>query len=213
MEERIKIKICGITRKEEIDMLNEAGVDYAGFVFYEKSKRCILPEKAAELKEALAPSIKSVAVTVSPDAALIKRAEALGFDIIQIHGRIYDDVLDRCGIPAWIAVNADSIDEAEKAIKTIESSAGYNAEKIKAFVFDAPMFGSGKTSDWSEGRRPDTKKMFVLAGGLDDTNVTEGIRIFTPDVVDVSSSVEGKDGKDRERILSFTYMARKGDIK
>ena len=211
MEECVKIKICGITDLKEIEMLNEARADYAGFVFYEKSKRYIIPERAAKLKEGLIPSIRSVAVTVSPDREIIRQTEALGFDIIQIHGEIKLEVFEISHRPLWIAVNAGSINEAENLIRDAERLAGEKADKIEAYVFDAPSFGSGRTSDWEGGRRPDTEKKFVLAGGLDSGNVIRGIGIFAPDVVDVSSSVEGENGKDRDKVLLFVNTVRKGD--
>ena len=209
MEEHVKIKICGITKQEEIDTLNDAKVDYAGFVFYEKSKRNITADKAAALKAALDASIKSVAVTVSPDVAVIKKLEDTGFDIIQIHGDLTREVLECAHVPLWRAVNAGSVDEAEKLIRDEESFAGGMADKIEAFVFDAPSFGSGVASDWSGARRPDTKKMFVLAGGLNASNVAEGIGSFHPDIVDVSSSVEGESGKDAGKIYEFVNTVRK----
>lgn len=209
MEEHVKIKICGITRPEEIDTLNEAKVDYAGFVFYEKSRRNVTFEAAASLKERLRHGIKAVAVTVSPDESLVKQLEDIGFDIIQIHGQLSRKVLECARIPLWRAVNAGSVDDAEKLIKTEERVAGDPADKIEAFVFDAPSFGSGVTSDWEGARRPDTSKKFVLAGGLCAENVAEGIRVFKPDIVDVSSSVEGRCGKDAARVFEFVNTVRK----
>ena len=211
MEEHVKIKICGVTREEEIRMLNEAGVDYAGFVFYEKSKRNITAGKALKLKEGLAPSIKSVAVTVDPDGRTAEMIASLGFDVIQVHGEPDTEVIRRSKIPVWYAVNASCTEEAEEKIRRILSLPDGAADKIEAFVFDAPAFGSGKTSDWEGGRRPDTDRMFVLAGGLDSSNVNEGIRVFRPDVVDVSSSVEGSSGKDPDKVFRFVNTVRKGD--
>ena len=205
-----KIKICGITRAEETMFLNEASVDYAGFVFYEKSRRNISFERAGMIKRELAPSIKCVAVTVSPDAKMIAAIEDTGFDIIQIHGTLSDEAVAAASLPLWAAVNEKTTAGAAKRICEIETALSDKAGKIEAYVFDAPSFGSGKRSDWEGGRRPDTKRMFVLAGGLDPENVGEGIRIFDPDVVDVSSSVEGENGKDRDRIQRFVKAVRRG---
>ena len=160
MEEHVKIKICGITRDEEAGLLNEAGVDYAGFVFYEKSKRNISLKRAAEIKKKLLPSIKSVAVTVSPDAAMIKKIKSAGFDIVQMHGDIREEALKASDLPVWVAVNAGSIDEAEEKIEAVERSLTYISNTIEAYVFDAPSFGSGKSSNWCGARRLDTDKKF-----------------------------------------------------
>ena len=75
---------------------------------------------------------------------------------------------------------------------------------------DAPDFGSGKTFDWGTGDikiKPNLK--FILAGGLNASNVAEGIRIFGPNIVDVSSGVEGEHGKSREKIAEFVNAVRK----
>ena len=77
----MEVKICGITKKTEIEYLNEIKVDYAGFVFFEKSKRNIPVEKAAELLKYLDSGIKSVAVVVSPDEELVLEIQRNGFDI------------------------------------------------------------------------------------------------------------------------------------
>ena len=210
MEEHVKIKICGITRDEEAGFLNEAGVDYAGFVFYEKSKRNISLKRAAEIKKKLLPSIKSVAVTVSPDAAMIKKIKSAGFDIVQMHGDIREEALKASDLPVWVAVNAGCIDEAEEKIEAVERSLTHTSNAIEAYVFDAPSFGSGKSSNWSKARRLDTDKKFVLAGGLTSENVSEGIGVFLPDIVDVSSSVEGNSGKDKDKVFDFVNAVRKG---
>ena len=83
---RPEVKICGLTRIEDADFLNEAGADYAGFVFYEKSRRNVSLKKAAEIAAHLSADIKKVAVTVSLEPAFVKEIETLGFDILQVHG-------------------------------------------------------------------------------------------------------------------------------
>ena len=80
-----KIKICGITRESETEVLNRMQVDYAGFVFFERSKRNVSIEQAKEIKKHLKPSIKTVAVTVNPALDLIDEIIEAGFDILQIH--------------------------------------------------------------------------------------------------------------------------------
>lgn len=198
----MKVKICGITKEEEIHMLEAAGVDYAGFVLYEKSRRHVTIPQAAKLKGMLPPGIKSVAVTVSPDADMVSSIEAAGFDIIQIHKDLDEEVLEKITIPVWRAINvsdADGIKEYEKKLASLPKNL---SQKIEAIVADAPDFGSGVAFDWKEGAKISGKK-FVLAGGLNASNVRRGIMIFSPDIVDVSSSVEGKNGKDEDKIMEF----------
>lgn len=217
-----KIKICGITKIEEIEMLNRAKVDYAGFVFYEKSKRNIDPEKAAELAKGLDKGIKKVAVTVSADEAIAKKAADLGFDILQIHGELKEEVLRNTKIPIWRAVNIEDIDEFEDKIQKIDTLPYDLRNRIEAFVVDAPAYGSGRPFSWKRSRRlkkagatsppeKDRGYLFVLAGGLSADNVARGMELFEPDIVDVSSSVEGDNGKEEEKINSFVGKVREYD--
>lgn len=216
-----KIKICGITKLEEIEYLNNEHVDYAGFVIYENSKRYITVERSAAIAESLDPDIKKVAVTVSPDIELLKEIEANGFDIIQVHKGLSNAVIDAASIPIWYAVNATDTGHMTMTLEWIRQLPIRLGTKIEALVMDAPEFGSGQTFDWHKSKKmlkagtlsPPTEdklftKKFVLAGGLTPENVLEGIEIFNPDIVDVSSSVEGEDGKDKDKISAFVNAVR-----
>lgn len=216
----MEIKICGLTNKKEAEYLNEAKVDYAGFVFYDKSKRNLNPSKAKEIMAALDPDIKKVAVMVSPDEELIASIKDCGFDIFQIHKELREEILDIINLPVWYAVNISDEDELNEKTKFLEALPERLYSKIEALVVDAPNFGSGKTFNWKKSKRlkkagaqspPQSifdKKRFILAGGLNKDNVSSGIETFNPDVVDVSSGVEGVNGKERELILEFVKNAR-----
>ena len=88
-----KVKICGLSRPEDIEAVNAYGADYAGIVFFEKSKRNVSYEKAEMLIKELKknPKIRSVAVCVSPSQDEVGRFNDMGFDLIQIHGTIPAD--------------------------------------------------------------------------------------------------------------------------
>ena len=207
----MKIKICGITKLQEARYLNEAGADYAGFVFFAKSKRNVTVDEALAIQAELHPSIKRVAVTVAPDRRLVERIKDAGFDILQVHQSIDREILEHVHIPVWFAVNiADEVQLTEK-IKFLEELPDVLFGKIE--VVDGADYGSGKTFDWQQsegirGRRTFAGRKFVLAGGLNEENVTEGIRRFQPDIVDVSSGVEGMDGKDQDKINGFIRKVR-----
>ncbi|MCQ2082030.1 MAG: phosphoribosylanthranilate isomerase [Lachnospiraceae bacterium] len=223
-----KIKICGLTDPKEASYLNEAKVDYAGFVFYEKSKRNINVEKAKEIFASLDDSIKKVAVMVSPSKEDIIEKNENGFDIVQIHKELKKEVLEASTLPVWYAINIEDEDEANRKMEYLESFSEELRNKIEAIVVDAPVFGSGKTFNWKKSKRllkagAQSPPTFVLAGGLNALNVEEGINIFGPDVVDVSSGVESeivetarnsaeneinKTGKDRQKILDFVAAVR-----
>ena len=113
-------------------------------------------------------------------------------------------------------MNITDEEEAKKNWEFIDGLPKELADKIQnAAVVDAPQFGSGQTFDWQKSKRlkkagaqSPPGRMFVLAGGLNASNVKQGIEIFEPDIVDVSSKVEGQDGKDRELILQFVEAVR-----
>jgi phosphoribosylanthranilate isomerase len=215
----MKVKICGLTRQEEAAYLNEAGADYAGFVFFEKSKRNVTIPQAKEIIEELSPAIRPVAVTVSPDAAWVRQIEQAGFSVLQIHGELSPEVLEAAKLPVWYAVNIAKEEELAKRTDFLNSLPQQLSDKIEAIVVDGAEYGSGKTFDWTKSKRlkkagaqspPElfVKRRFVLAGGLNSGNVQEGIRLFAPDIVDVSSGVEGTSGKDRDLIIEFIRKAR-----
>jgi phosphoribosylanthranilate isomerase len=215
----MKVKICGLTRREEAAYLNEAGADYAGFVFFEKSKRNVTIPQAQAIRAQLDERIRSVAVTVSPDVALAQTLEEAGFAILQIHGELSPKVLEAVQIPVWYAVNIADEKELEARMNFLKDLPKRLSNKIEAIVVDGAEYGSGKTFDWTKSKRlkkagaqspPDLfcHRRFVLAGGLHPGNVQDGIALFAPDVVDVSSGVEGASGKDRERIIEFIRKVR-----
>ncbi len=207
-----EIKICGLTAVHEAEYLNECGVDYAGFVFYPPSRRNVTIEQAREIASALNNGIRKVAVLVSPDAYDIDRIQNVGFmDILQIHKELSPQVAGKAALPIWRALNIGSVSDTDHLTELAYSHIpDEHRHKIEAVLADAPDFGSGRTFDWKEGHRPEALKdmRFVLAGGLTPDNVAEGIRIFGPDTVDVSSGVEGENGKDADLIRDFVYAVR-----
>ena len=194
----VLVKVCGLTDTMEADNLNKNKVDFAGFVlFFPKSKRNISIEKAEQIMAELDENIKKVAVIVSPDESEIQQINGSGFDYVQIHGEIKDRLLEQISKPVFKAFN----------IKDIKNIHKYqNNAKIVGYVFDAAAPGSGKVFDWSilNDIKRDAKT-FILAGGLNDSNVREAVKLVNPDVVDVSSGVEYDSGrgKDPEKIKQF----------
>ena len=211
-----KIKICGITKAEEVIMLNEVKVDYAGFVFFEKSKRNVSIHIAKELINNLNPAIKKVAVTVNPDLELVKKIEMAGFDILQVHKELSKEVAKQCDLPIWFAVNISNTQELKVQLKNISNHYMEATDKISAYVVDGAEYGSGKTFAWQnidgEIFQKIRRKQFVLAGGLTAQNVMKGIQTFSPDIVDVSSGVEGNlGGKDVIKIKEFVRKVRENE--
>lgn len=218
------VKICGLTDVKEVSYLQENNVDFAGMVlFFEKSKRNISIEKAKTIINAIHANcgestksddrtgIKAVAVTVSPTKEQVDEIGKAGFDFIQIHGVVNDELISECKIPVLKAFNIDDMPKYEHYREF---------DNIKGFVFDAGQPGSGKPFDWNvlNELERDEDRLFILAGGLNDQNVRTAIEVVKPDGVDVSSGVELPDvilndgsvktGKDPEKIRAFVKNAR-----
>ena len=110
-----KIKICGLTQREDIEAVNRYKPDFGGFVLYcPKSKRNLQMKRARELLGWLSSEIKSVAVVVSPTAAQVQKIQEAGFDRIQIHGVLSDQVYQTLSIPIMRAVNVTAKEDLEK---------------------------------------------------------------------------------------------------
>ncbi len=199
-----QVKICGLRSVEEAEYLNKYGADYAGMVlFFPKSKRNIDLGQAREIIGALKPDIKKVAVVVSPTLEQANDICLAGFDIIQVHGKLEPTVYDLISIDIWKAFNIKDMDQYESYA---------SMDKIKGFVFDSAQPGSGMPYDRSilSGLPRYADKLFILAGGLNQTNVAWAIADTAPDVVDVSSGVEYGDasGKDPDKVADFIRAVR-----
>lgn len=198
-----KVKICGLKNPTDIKCINTLSPDFAGFVmFFEKSYRYISVQTAQELLALLDKNIKSVAVTVSPTEEQLEQIYNLGFDYVQIHGKISEKLLSECKTPVIRAINVSGIE----SIGDIE-----NLDNVKGILFDSAVPGSGKSFDWSMLEKlPKNQKMLFLAGGLTADNVASAICQVHPYAVDVSSGVElsDKSGKDFELVRAFIENAR-----
>ncbi len=200
----VKIKVCGLTERQEAEWLREEGVDLAGMIlFFPRSKRNITLEQAEGILQTLGQDIRRVAVVVSPTREQVRSLQSLPFDLIQIHGELRPEVLEELSIPFLRAFNVDNMWEWER----------FNTEKACAgYVFDAQVPGSGQTFDWGlVPPLPEGGKPMLLAGGLNPDNVVQALDRIHPDGVDVSSGVErdsGK-GKDPEKIRAFVRAVRR----
>ncbi len=195
------VKICGITTPEDVEYINEAKPDFAGFVmFFEKSRRNIDVQTAKKLLNMTDKSIKRVAVTVKPDITQLNSVKDCGFDYVQIHGKVPDKILINSPVPVLRAFNVSDTEKFYSYGKI---------DNIKGYLFDSQVPGSGKIFDWSLlDKIPRDGKMFFLAGGLTPENVAKAIKTVNPDGVDVSSGVENVFGKNRRKILEFVNNVR-----
>jgi phosphoribosylanthranilate isomerase len=194
-----KIKICGLSRAEDIAAANHALPDYIGFVFA-PSRRRISAETAAELKQTLDKRVKAVGVFVNEE--IDKIAELSGtIDLIQLHGDEDDAYIlrlkERCSCPVIKAVAiGERLPELPKA-----------ADYLLFDTLSAARGGTGKTFDHSilkdYGGPP-----YFLAGGLNAGNVAEAIRSVAPFCVDISSGAETNGIKDAKKIEEIVRIVR-----
>ena len=197
-----ELKICGLSRLEDIIAVNRHGADYAGFVFCQKSKRYVDPYKANELIELLRSDIKPVGVFMDePLDNVVRIARLSGVELVQLHGHESEEyveyvkrTLDRPVIKAYKASEEGALEKA----------ANSNADYV---MIDSGA-GSGKKFDWNILKN--FKRDYFLAGGLDPESVGEAIRLLEPFAVDVSSGVETDGVKDEAKIASFIKAVKYG---
>lgn len=217
--ERTRIKICGLTREQDVDCVVAAGADAVGFVLYEPSPRYVDLHRAAELARRLPPFVTPVLLFVNASAATIEAACArVPGATLQFHG---DET------PAFCTQLAQQLHRTfiRAARIPTEDSARFNLlefashySNAQALLLDAHVDGyggGGKTFNWSL-LPPSVDAHLVLSGGLNTANVTDGIMQLRPRcktlAVDVSSGVEQSKGiKDPEKIHQFVAAVRAAD--
>lgn len=197
-----ELKICGLSRLEDIIAVNRHGADYAGFVFFKKSKRYVDPYKANELIELLRSDIKPVGVFMDePIDDVVRIARISGVELVQLHGHESEEYVE------YIKRTLDR--PVIKAFKAGEEGALERASNTSAdYVMIDSGAGSGKKFDWSILK--DFKRDYFLAGGLDPESVGEAIRLLEPYAVDVSSGVETDGIKDEKKIAEFIKAVKHG---
>ena len=196
-----KIKICGLYRDQDIDYVNEARPDYAGFILhFPKSHRNLDVDRALKLRNRLLSQIRAVSVFVDqPMETLIFTAERLRADVIQLHGQEGDDYItelrEKTGREIWKAFK----------VRCEEDLVAASSCKADMVLLDNG-YGTGQTFDWSLLQAFD--RPFILAGGLTPFNISDAIGRLKPTAVDLSSGVETKGRKDRKKIMAAVRAAR-----
>ena len=223
---RTRIKICGLTREQDVDAAVAAGADAVGFVLYPKSPRHVTPQRAAELARRLPPLVTPVLLFVNANAAdIVAASAAVAGAVLQFHG---DEspadcaaVARQCARPWWRAARIPA--GALSRFDLLEFARLH--ESAQAILLDALVEGfggGGKTFDWSL-LPPSVPAHLVLSGGLTPANVGAAMAALRGRglslAVDVSSGVEaaGPDGqprkgiKDAAKIHQFIAAVRQAD--
>ena len=209
----IRIKLCGLTRPEDIIGANELLPDYIGFVFWNKSSRYVDEDKARKLKDMLDHRIRAVGVFVDEDIDVIMHLMREGIiDAVQLHGSEDEDYIRRLREGLEDGGGPDRSDHSE-GIRIIKAFKVRSEEDIRIaaksgadmVLLDAGR-GDGLAFDWelcAGMTRP-----YILAGGLDCDNILQAVKMLSPYGVDVSSGIETAGKKDQEKMKDFVSIIR-----
>ncbi len=193
------IKLCGLSKKEDIETANELLPEYIGFVFWDKSHRNVTREKARSLKSMLSPDIKAVGVFVdAPKDYVLKLYNEGIIDVAQLHGKESEEYITALKSEHVPVIKAFKVENEESLKCAEESGADY-------IMLDAGK-GCGKTFDWALLNK--VKRPYFLAGGLDCDNVKGAVERLKPFGVDVSSGIETDKVKDKNKMKEFVERAR-----
>ncbi|MCR9111134.1 phosphoribosylanthranilate isomerase [Marivita sp. XM-24bin2] len=213
MTPEVRVKICGLTRPEDVSAAAEAGAAYAGFVFFPKSPRNVTIETARDLAVDVPVGVAKVALVVNADDALLDAITgAVPIDIVQLHGaetpERVAEIRARTGLPVMKAVGvADAEDVA--ALDLYEEVADQILVDAKPPKNAELPGGNGVAFDWRLISARRWSKPWMLAGGLIPDNVAEAIALTGAKQVDVSSGVEASPGiKDAGLVRDFIEATR-----
>ena len=195
----MEIKICGLKRVEDALMVNEfENIKYVGFVFA-NTPRKITIEKALDIKKNLRPDIKTVGVFAGqPMEEIIEIMEKADLDVCQLHsGETNED----CGFinkTVWKSISVKDKEGAEIA-ESYTNADGFVLDTFKKNQWG----GTGETFDWSAVEDFSKNHFTILAGGINSTNVNDAIEKVSPNIIDLSSSVEVDGFKNYDKIKEF----------
>ena len=197
-----QIKICGLTKVDQAVQCAELGANAIGLIFYNKSPRFISDTRAREICRALPDSVRKIGVFVDESFdGIMKKVRTCGLTGIQLHGKETPELIDSL------------IHENLLVIKGLFTQTNPNISHVSLYKASAFLVECGKgklpggnamTWNWSQAFEFGKKYQFILAGGLDPTNVVGAIYQCFPDAVDVSSGVEISPGqKDIDQVKDF----------
>lgn len=215
------IKICGLTRAQDVGVMNRLGVELIGFNFVEKSPRYVTQDQAAGLAAQCRPEMERVALLADPDDEAIDRAlAAVSPHRLQLHGaesaaRVAE-IKRRSHCPIIKALPVERPEDVARAKDYVAC--------VDWFLFDAkpPQMpngdalggGNGEIFDWTALNAYDLKQPYLLAGGLTPQNVAEALFVTGAPMVDAASGVETAAGhKDEQLMEDFVSAARGGKSK
>jgi phosphoribosylanthranilate isomerase len=206
----VKVKICGLTNEADLFLAQDLGADFAGFVFYPRSPRCVDPAEVKNMiRKAKARSVRTpafVGVFVNEDPENVRRIRSeCGLDIVQLHGDETPESCRQSGRPNW------------KAVRLKDESALLELDRYPDSTLLLDAFKEGRYGGSGRPFDPDLVKIalrrgrrIILAGGISIRNLSEALAL-RPVAVDVCSSLEEHPGKkSEEKMRAFFKKWRDG---
>jgi len=200
----VRVKICGITSKQDAFVAVECGADALGFVFFEGSPRCVTPRDARAIIAELPPFVTTVGLFVNEKPERVSEIiQVCGLDTVQLHG---DEGPEECLYPPHRVIKALRVRDGD----SLRAMASYD---VSAFLLDSFVQGSyggtGHAFNWDLAAQASECQRIILAGGLTPDNIAEAVARVRPYAVDVSSGVEISPGrKDPDKVAAFIRNAK-----
>lgn len=204
-----RVKICGITRVEDVEAAAQYGANAIGLVFYASSPRCVSISQAVKLLAALPPFITSVGLFVNADVDFVHEVlAAVKLDVLQFHG---DESPQYCGQFYMPYLKAIRVHPEVNLLQCASDFCAAQGLLLDAYVAGV-QGGTGESFDWT--LIPEKLPLpVILSGGLNGQNVTRAITQVRPYAVDVSSGVEASKGiKDAAKIAQFMQEVRRINV-
>lgn len=214
---RTRVKVCGLTREQDVTAAVACGVDAVGFVLYPHSPRYVSPERARTLAQLLPPFVTPVLLLVNSEEREVQAAcNAVPHALLQFHG---DETPAACAASRrpYIRVARIPVGEAGHRFDLLQYARDFSSAKALLLDVLVPAYGgSGQSFDWTvfpwSHPQLSAGSRLVLSGGLTPANVADGIHRIRPWAVDVSSGVESAKGvKDPLKIQAFMAAVRQAD--
>ncbi|RMG59909.1 MAG: phosphoribosylanthranilate isomerase [Deltaproteobacteria bacterium] len=198
-----RVKICGITDPDDLRMVEEAGADAAGFVFFRRSKRYVDFEHCREIIRKASPKLLTVGVFVNTPADIINRVASIaGISAVQLSGFETDETVKAVELPTIKVFRPETPDDVKKAEQCPADAIMFDA------AFPGSFGGTGKQLDYTLILEAGIKREFLIAGGLNPENVRDVVTLLKPAGVDVSTGVELFPGKkDPRKVRDFVRAA------
>ena len=205
----IKLKLCGMRRRQDIDYVNEYRPDYVGFILSDGFRRSVELGTFCELASCLDKGIRRVGVFVNEPMENLLKYYPEELDAFQLHGdedesyieRLRGNIPESCEI--WKAVRVRSAADIER----------WNGSKADKLLLDAfqegAVGGTGKTADWSVIAAAKIEKPFFAAGGINAGNFTEAAAALQPYGIDLSGGIETDGVKDKAKIAEIIRLKNK----